>query len=201
MTLQRKRTLRTLASVLSKELFLSGEILRRAPIACHCRSVWRWDCFWAVERGMTNRMWENSAGDGRGPWLSPNSLCLRGAGPYWFQTELGKAWSNDLFLQWENGPCGSWRSACQASYCSESLLSMPDLSWAGHSHIPITHEDLAALRFTQGWIHSPLEVQDNLLAWVTAALLRALMVSYSALIGWQRAKWPWLTHVKPHWVF
>ncbi len=56
---------------------------------------------------MTNRMGENSAGDGRGLWLNPRSLCLRGARPYWFQTELGKAWSNDLFLQWENGPRGS----------------------------------------------------------------------------------------------
>lgn len=52
------------------------------------------------------------------------------------------------------------------------------------THTSLTQEDLAALRFTRGRIHSPFEVRDNLLAWVTAALLRTLTVSYSVLIDW-----------------
>lgn len=117
--------------------FLCGEILRREPLGCQCCSVFRWDCVFELWREAWQTGWERTVhGDWRGPWLSPRSLCLRGARPYWFQAELGKARSNDLFLQWENGPCGSGRSACQASYSSERLLSMPDLSWAGLSHIP-----------------------------------------------------------------
>lgn len=154
---------------------------------------------------MTNRMGENSAGDGRGLWLNPRSLCLRGARPYWFQTELGKAWSNDLFLQWENGPRGSWRSACQASYCSGRLLSMPDLSWAGHSHIPNagrpgTPEVHTVGRDTgENSLHlQPVGLSDwCIIEDPNGVLFSAHRPTPSA----QRTKWPWQTHAQPqHWV-
>lgn len=155
-------------------------------------------CFWAVERGITNRMWENGAGDGRGPWLSPRTLCLRGARPYWFQTELGKAWSNDLFLQWENGPCGSWRPACQASYCSESLLSMSDLSWAGHLYIPNARRPGSAEVHT-GLNSLTLRGSGQPVGLSDCCIIEdpngVLFSAYRLTLLTQRAKWPWLTHV------
>lgn len=183
-----KQTLCNLTSVVFTvcwvRSFFCGEILHRAPIAFHCYSVWRWDCVFELWREASQtgceRMVQGMEEDlGSVPgvcvWEEPGRIGSR------------RSWERHgvmiYFCSGKMGPVGADDQhakllIAQKAYYQCRICPEPD------THTSLTQEDLAALRFTRGWIHSPFEVQDNLLAWVTAALLRALTVSYSVLIGW-----------------
>lgn len=73
------------------------------------------------------------------------------------------------------------------------------------THTSLTQEDLAALRFTRGENSLTLRGSGQPVGLSDGCIIEdsngVLFSAYRLSLSAQRAKWPWLTLVQPHWVF